>query len=173
MPSVSPLHVLMAIALAVAIVAIPMGHILMAIPWIVVVAVASKRETKRGRGAFTFATYAIVTLSVIVAAVLAPVKTTERVLERPLVLPKTDLTFAEMDRENNFENTQWLPRFISVATTSENADKQIRFRETDITLSQFVDTIESQSELRHRFKHCGNGSSILFGGDCCFGLRLR
>jgi len=173
MPSVSQLHVLTAIALAVAIVAIPMGHILMAIPWIVVVAVASKRETKRGRGAFTFATYAIVTLFVVVAAVLAPVKTTERVLERQLVLPKTDLTFAEMDRENNFENTQWLPRFIYVATTSENADKQIRFRETDITLREFVDTIESQSELRYRFIHCGNGSSILFGGDCCFGLRLR
>lgn len=173
MASISPLHVLIAIALAVTIVALPMGYIMMALPWIIVVAVASKRETERGRGAFTFATYVVVTLAVVVAAVLAPVKTTERLLERPMVLPKTELAIAEMDRETNFENAQWLPRYIYVAATSENADQQIRFRATDITLREFIDTIESQSALRHRFMHCGNGSSILFGGDCCFGLRLR
>ncbi len=173
MASISPLHVLIAIALAVTIVVMPMGYILMAIPWIIVVAVASKRETKQGRGTLTFATYVVVTSSVIVAAVLTPVKTTERVLESPLVLPKTELTFAEMDRETNFENAEWLPRYIYVATTPENADQPIHFRATDITLREFVDTIESQSDLRHRFMHCGNGSSILFGGDCCFGLQLR
>ena len=106
-------------------------------------------------------------------AVLAPVKTTERVLKNPLVLPKTELTLSEMDREIDFEHTQWLPPYIYVATTSDNADRQIQFRTTDITLREFVDTIEAQSGLRHRFMHCGNGSSILFGGDCCFGLRLR
>jgi hypothetical protein len=173
MAIISPLHILIAITLAVAIVVLPMGHILMAIPWIIVVAIASIRETKRGHRAFTFATYAVVTLFVIAVAVLAPVKTTERVLELPLTLPNTELTFADMDRENNFENAQWLPSYISVATTLENAGQQIRFRATDITLREFVDTIESQSELRHRFMHCGNGSSILFGGDCCFGLLLR
>ena len=157
MASISPLHVLVAIALAVTIVVMPMGHILMAIPWIIVVAVASKRETKRGLGAITFGTYVVVTLSVVVAAVIAPVKTTELVLERPLVLPKTEITIAELDRETNFENTHWLPRYIYVATASQNADKQIRFRATDITLREFVDTIESQSDLRHRFMHCGNG----------------
>ncbi|MFM7515937.1 MAG: hypothetical protein ACKO3V_03255, partial [Pirellula sp.] len=173
MANISPLHVLIATALAVTIVVLPMGHMLMFFPWIIVVAVASRRETKRGRGALTFGTYVVVTLFVVVAAILAPVKTTERVLDRPMVLPRTELTIAEMDRETNFENAEWLPRYIYVATTSENADQQIRFRATDITLREFVDTIESQSGLRHRFMHCGNGSSILFGGDCCFGLRLR
>lgn len=173
MASISPLHLLIAIALAVTIVVMPMGHILMAIPWVIVVAIASKRETKRGLGVLTFGTYVLVTLSIVVAAVLAPVKTSERVLEHPLVLPKTEMAITELDRETNFENTQWLPRYIYVATASRNADKQIRFRSTDITLREFVDTIESQSDLRHRFMHCGNGSSILFGGDCCFGLRLR
>jgi hypothetical protein len=173
MASISPLHVVIAIALAVTIVVLPMGHILMPIPWIIVVAIAWKRETKRDRGAFTVATYVAVTVSVIVAAILAPVKTTERVLDSPLVLPKTELTIADMDRETNFENAEWLPRYIYVATTSANADKRIRFRSTDITLREFIDTIETQSDLRHRFMHCGNGSSVLFGGDCCFGLRLR
>jgi hypothetical protein len=173
MASISPLHILIAIALAVTIVVMPMGHIMMAFPWIIVVAIASKRESKRGDGAITFATYVLVTSFVIFVAVLAPVKTTERALENPLVLPKTELTLSEMDREIDFERTQWLPRYIYIATTSQNVDKQIRFRTTDITLREFVDTIESQSDLRHRFMHCGNGSSILFGGDCCFGLRLR
>lgn len=173
MANISPQHVLIATALAVTIVVLPMGHMLMFFPWIIVVAVASRRETKRGRGALTFGTYLVVTFFVVVAAILAPVKTTESVLDRPMVLPRTELTIAEMDRETNFENAEWLPRYIYVATTSDNADQQIRFRATDITLREFVDTIESQSGLRHRFMHCGNGSSILFGGDCCFGLRLR
>lgn len=173
MPSISPLHVLIAIALSVTIVVLPMGHILMPIPWIIVVAVAWKRESKHGRETVTLATYIVTTVLIVVAAILAPVKTTERVLDRPMVLPRTEVTIAEMDRETNFENAEWLPRYIYVSTTTEDADKRIRFRSTDITLREFVDTIESQSELRHRFMHCGNGSSILFGGDCCFGLRLR
>ena len=173
MASISPLHVLLATALAVTIVVLPMGPFLMAIPWMIVVAFATKREKKRGLGASTFATYVVVASSIVVAAILAPVKTTQRVLQRPMVLPKTELTIAEMDRETNFENTDWLPRFIHVATTSVDANKLIRFRATDITLREFVDTIESQSNLRHRFMHCGNGSSVLFGGDCCFGLSLR
>lgn len=159
--------------LAVAMVVVPMGHILLAVPWIIVVAVATMREDVRGRGVLTFATYALVTLAVVVAAVFAPLKSTERVLDRRLVLPKTVLTIAEMDHATNFENTRWLPRTIDVASTAENADQEIRFRATEISLREFVDTIESQSTLRHRFRHCGNGSSILFGGDCSFGMRLR
>ncbi len=159
--------------MSVVIVVLPMGQVLMPVPWIIVVVVAWKRESRHDRGTVTLATYIAVTVLMAVAAVFAPVKTSERVLDRAMVLPTTELTIAEMNREKYFENTQWLPRFIYVTTTTENADKQIRFRTTDITLREFVDTIESQSELRHRFMHCGNGSSILFGGDCCFGVRLR
>lgn len=173
MASISSLHVLLATALAVTIVVLPMGPILMAIPWVIVVAYATKREKKRDRGAITFATYVVATVSIVIAAILAPVKTAERLLERPVILPKTELTIAEMGRETNFESTVWLPRFIYVTATSADVDKQIRFRATNITLREFVDTIETQSNLRHRFMHCGNGSSILFGGDCCFGLSLR
>lgn len=173
MTKVVLLHGAIAIALAAAMVVLPMGHILMAIPWIIVVAAAYIREPNSARGAFTLATYVAVTLSVIVAAVLAPVKTAERVLERTLVLPQTELTVAEMDREQGFESAQWLPRYVVVAANSGNANQRIRFRTTKITLREFIATIESQSELRHRFVHCGNSSSILFGGDCSFGLRLR
>jgi hypothetical protein len=173
MANLSPLHILVAIALAVVVVVMPMGHILLPIPWLMVVAVVWKGESKRDRGASTVATYTVVTAVIIVAAILAPVKTTDRVLNRPLVLPRTEMTLAEMDRENNFEKAEWLPRYIYVTARSDNAEIPIRFRKTDITLREFVNTIESQSELRHRFGHCGNGSSILFGGDCCFGLSIR
>lgn len=106
-------------------------------------------------------------------AILATVKTTERLLESPVVLPKAELTLAEMDQETNFECAQWLPRYIYVATTSENSNRRIQFRTTDIALREFIDTIESPLDLRHRFRYWSNGSSILFGGDCCIGLRLR
>lgn len=171
--NISPRHILIAIALAASIVVLPMGQFLMPIPWIVIVGVACKLEARRGRGTATLVTYVAVTAVVVVAAILAPVKTTERVLDTRLILPKSDLTLAEMDRGQNFENTEWLPQYISVASTPDNADQEVRFGETNVSLREFVDTIERQSELRHRFRHCGNGSSILFGGDCCFGLGLR
>ena len=103
MASFSRLHVLLATALAVIIVLLPMGHIVMAIPWMIVVAYSTKSEKKRGRGGLTFGTYVVVTLSVVIAAILAPLKTTERVLDRPMVLPKTELSIAEMNRETNLE----------------------------------------------------------------------
>ncbi|MBL8869797.1 MAG: hypothetical protein JNK90_08375 [Planctomycetaceae bacterium] len=149
------------------------GHVLTIIPWTIVVAIACHRESKRGRGAIACATYVFVTVFIIIAAYLAPVKTTDRMLNNPLVLPNTELTLVEMDRKSNFECTQWLPRNIYIVSTSENAGRWIQFRTNEITIREFVDAIESLSDLRHRFVHCGNGSSILFGGDCCFGLRLR
>jgi len=173
MGNVSPLHVLIAVALAVPTVALQMGLVRMAIPWIVAVYVAWGHESQHGRGGITLATYATVTAVIVVAAILAPVKTTEQVLDRPLALPKTELTLAEMDPDANYESTRWLPRYIHVATDSDSAAKPIRFRAKDITLREFVETIEAQSTLRHRFWHCGNGYSILFGGDCCFGLSLH
>jgi energy-coupling factor transporter transmembrane protein EcfT len=110
MEKISKLHATVATILAVIIVILPMGPILMSIPWIIVVAVATIRETKKGRGALTFGTYVAVTLFIVVVAILAPVKKTERVLNSPLVLPKIELTFVEM----SFENREWLPRYIYV-----------------------------------------------------------
>lgn len=173
MASVSLPHILIATALAAIIVALPMGHLLMIVPWIIVVSVACRHEAKRNRGTSTLVTYVAVTAVVVLAAILAPVKTADRVLESPLVLPKTELTLGEMDRDKNYDTLDWLPHSVSIASTPGKAAQAIRFRETDITLREFVETIEEQSNLRHRFRHCGNGSSILYGGDCAFGLHLR
>ena len=43
-----------------------------------------------------------------------------------------------------------------------------------MTLREFVAAIEGQTRLGHSFGSCGNaGSSILWGGNCCFGLSLH
>lgn len=163
------LHLVVATALVGTIVALPMGQVLGFIPWIVVVAIACRSESGIRR-AMAFTTYVVVTVLIVVAAILAPVKTVDRVLDRPLSLPKTVVTLSEMDLHTNYVTAQWIPRYIHVETTSKNAGTAITFRSTEITLREFIQTIEKQSALRHRFAHCGNGSSILYGGDCSFGV---
>ncbi len=164
-------HLVVAIALAGTIVAMPMGQIVGFIPWMVVIGIVC--ATERGsRRTMALATYFVVTAVVVIAAILAPVKTVDRVLNRSVSLPKTVLTLSEMDLNTNYESAQWIPRYIHVEATSKNAGTAIAFRSKEITLREFIQTIEKQSALRHRFSHCGNGSSILYGGDCCFGVFL-
>ena len=173
MSNVSAFHILIAIALAITIVIVPMGETIMILPWIIFVSFVYRKESRRGRGISTLMSYVTITIVVVVLAVLAPVKTTERVLDRRMILPRTAMTLEELDRDTNFVDAHWLPRSIHVSSKPEDADQVIRFRDTDVTLREFIATIEKQSNLRHRFLNCGNGSSILFGGDCCFGLWLR
>ena len=56
-----------------------------------------------------------------------------------------------------------------------DADKNtvVEWPRRDLTIGEFLDAIESQTVLRHRFMHCGNGYTVLGGGDCCFGLYVR
>lgn len=137
MRCISPLHMLFAMAMSVIIVVLPMGHVITIIPWTIVVTIACHRESKRGRGPIACATYVFVTSFIIIAAYLAPVKTTDRMLNNPLVLPSTELTLAEMDREANFECTQWLPRNIYIVSTSENAGRRIQLRTNEVTIREF------------------------------------
>ncbi|MGH7138598.1 MAG: hypothetical protein ACREHD_22865, partial [Pirellulales bacterium] len=62
---------------------------------------------------------------------------------------------------------------VRISAHDDEKTQVIVFPDTNLTLRQFVGAIESQSTLRHRFGHCGNGSTILWGGDCSFGLHLR
>jgi hypothetical protein len=36
-----------------------------------------------------------------------------------------------------------------------------------------MSAIEAQTPLRNRFHHCGNGATVLWGGDCYFGVGFR
>ena len=169
MAKISPRHVVIALSFAIAAIILPMG--IAFLPWVFVVGIAVWLELKRQRAAATFWTYVVIMAVVVVATVAAPVKTVDQVLERKVVLPKTDIAPGEMTWDD--PTSGWLPRYIHVTVTPETPPPPIHFRTTEITLREFVDTIEAQSKRRHRFMHCGNGSSILYGGDCSFGLHIR
>lgn len=115
---------------------------------------------------------AIVMATIVTVAHVAPGKTTERFLDRTVTLSKSRLTLAELESE------QWLgperrPFWLQLSVPENEKTTLIVFPETSITLRQFVHAVENQSPLRHRFGHCGNGWTILWGGDCSFGLSLQ
>jgi hypothetical protein len=167
-------HLAASLTLAVFLVVMPMGHIIIALPWAVVVILAVYSARNSGFAGETLVIHVVAGAIIVAAAIAAPVKTTEKVLDRLVELPATTLTLAEMDREHNFDQTDpWLPRQVWISPPPEAAETPIHFPAKTITLREFVGAIEQQSNLRHRFSHCGNGSSILYGGDCSFGLHLR
>lgn len=110
---------------------------------------------------------------IIIAAVKAPVKTTEQFLDRTIELPKKSMTLGEIEGDPNQPKPEWRPFSIHVRVEPDEKENEVTFPSTSLTLREFVVAIESQSTLRHRFGHCGNGSTILYGGDCSFGLSLR
>jgi hypothetical protein len=66
-----------------------------------------------------------------------------------------------------------MPRFYHVLNRVEGAERVVRFPSKEPTIGEFIAAVESQTALRHRFHHCGNGYTILWGGDCSFGLFFR
>lgn len=112
-------------------------------------------------------------LLVLVAAYWAPVKTTDRVLTLPVQLEHDTYTLVELKEQSGNPNSDVFPVSTSFTFSTEDASKKIAFSAQKLSLSEFIDTIESQSRLRHRFMHCGNGWTLLWGGDCSFGLTIR
>jgi hypothetical protein len=133
----------------------------------------SARSDRRNLAWATVATQVVLMAAVVVAATLAPMKTTERFLDRPLLLPQQAITLAELAGDPDGLPPDWMPRSIYISVPDDERLTLIRFDGSSLTTRQFVDSIERQSTLRHRFAHCGNGTTILWGGDCSFGLYLR
>jgi hypothetical protein len=135
------------------------------------------RDTRRAnRIAFGIASV-FVAMSVFAATVyaahLAPWKTTEQYLERKIELPRTNITLRELAcRDDDYTASRYL-KGVTVSISDDLLESSVDFPSTTITLRDFVATIESQTPLRRRFSHCGNGSTVLWGGDCSFGLHLR
>ncbi len=110
---------------------------------------------------------------IVTAAHLAPGKTADRFLDRTITIPRNRMTLAELEGDPDGFAPQWRPFSLSITVPQDESAKTIAFPATTLTLRDFVHAVESQSTLRHRFAHCGNGGTILWGGDCCFGLHLR
>jgi hypothetical protein len=134
-------------------------------------------DTRRAnRMAFGFSTV-FVAMSVFAATVyaahLAPCKTTDRYLDKKIELPRTNIALRELACLDDDYTASLYLNGVTVSISDDLTDSSVDFPATTITLRDFVATIESQTPLRHRFGHCGNGSTVLWGGDCSFGLHLR
>ena len=101
-----------------------------------------------------------------------PTKIEEQLLWREIKLPATQMTLADLCYAAAYDR-QVFPITISFCFADADKETLIKWQRQNVTLSEFLDAIESQSVLRRRFMHCGNGYTILHGGDCTFGLYVR
>jgi hypothetical protein len=107
-----------------------------------------------------------------VAAMYRPSKVVEQQLDREIALTSTRMTLAELSYAASYDRSSF-PIHTSFCFAAADQDTVIAFPRRVLTIREFLDTIETQTVLRRRFMHCGNGYTVLGGGDCCFGLYVR
>lgn len=105
------------------------------------------------------------------AAAYRPVKVVEQQLNRTVTLPATRTTLAELAYHATFDRRHF-PALTSLTFADRDQNVVVEWPARQITLRQFVDALESQTDLRHKFSHCGNGYTVLGGGDCSMGLMI-
>jgi hypothetical protein len=110
-------------------------------------------------------------IAIVLAAGFAPIKVVDRQKSRYITLPKHVMTLAELAEP--FKHDWDGFRFCYVNVPEGLADRTVRFPSRELTVGQFIAAVEAQTPLRHRFHHCGNGFTILWGGDCAMGLHFR
>ena len=101
-----------------------------------------------------------------------PSKIVEQQLDREIALTSTRMTLAELSYVAAYDRRSF-PIHTSFCFADADQDTLIEFPRRDLSIREFLDAIETQTVLRRRFMHCGNGYTILGGGDCCFGLYVR
>jgi len=168
----SVLHLLIALALGTVFVAaiLPINLAALFI-WAIVVVGGWPRHWERTRvrrsGAVVLATQLVTMSLLVLAAAFAPVKVVDRLKARRFSLPARAMLIAELEEVEN------RPINFHVNASDKLAGRVVRFPSIDPTVGEFIAKIEAQTPLRHGFSHCGNGSTILWGGDCSFGLHFR
>lgn len=129
----------------------------------------SRAENARD-GGMVLITHLVVTALTVAMAVAAPGKTIDLVLARPVKLAKEQMTLAELQEYYDQERWSAFSARFSFNVPAEIESQTVIFPSTEMTLREFLQSLESQTPLRYRMSHCGNGYSILRGGDCCFGV---
>jgi hypothetical protein len=109
--------------------------------------------------------------AIVLLSAFAPGKIVEQQKARRIALPRQEMTVAEL--QSPMEHG--LDRFyrFSMSASDELAHQRVQFPARELTVDEFIGAIEAQTPLRHRFHHCGNGRTILWGGDCSFGLHFN
>lgn len=128
---------------------------------------------QRLHGAVGFGCSLVAYLSVLIAAAAyVPAKTIEQYLDRQVVLDSTSMSLQQLDSYCS-DHRERFPTWIYLAFADNDKDIVVRWPSEHLTLREFVQSIESQTGLRHRFLSCGNGWTLLHGADGGFGLQIR
>lgn len=102
---------------------------------------------------------------VLIAAALTPVKAMDEVLQQPIQLPAAHLSLAELEAATGTESTfrrdqQW---YLSWNLDDVDQSQVVIFSGERISMSEFIQTLEAQTPVRHHFVHCGNAYTVLRG----------
>lgn len=101
-----------------------------------------------------------------------PVKTVEIELERKLSFPQLEMPLGDLGAwASRHSPTQRILASYQLAEADRNRMIQLPSRE--LTVREYLKVLDEQIRIDWKFRHCGNGYSILQGGDCCFGLHIR
>lgn len=117
--------------------------------------------------------FLVLVLTTMIAA-MAPGKRIDLVLQREVTLPQTDWTIAGLTEHCKLNSrpgsTPEFPLKVHLSHQQSIADAPVRFPDRRLTLQQFIDAIEEQTNLRHSFGGCGNAYSVVRGSAYNFGL---
>jgi hypothetical protein len=112
-------------------------------------------------------------VAVIATAIAAPVKTKDYLMVRHVTLPKAEMSLGELKALADGERQLlYFPVRVRLSFAPVQSGQVVRWGGREMTLREFLAAIEGQTRLRHQFGGCGNGSTILFGGNCCAGVSL-
>ena len=111
-----------------------------------------------------FSTRVLAMTVILIAAVVAPVKTQDRVLKQQVTLPKTGMSLKKLEQFMNLRQLQ-APSLGHLSFPETEAARVIRWPAKELTVREFVKSIEEQTPLRHRFRFCPVGGTILWGPD--------
>ena len=136
------------------------------VTWGVLLIETARRDRARtGRfGLWRIATQMTVMVMIVVAAVLAPGKHIDRLLQETVSLPKKDTTLEELLELSHSSAPEVIfPLRVSFVENPPTPAKRLTFPSAEMSLRDFIQTIEQQTNLRSSFYGCGNAYSVLRG----------
>jgi hypothetical protein len=170
------IHVVATLGLGAALVATPIPiNVAAFVIWAILVAKwtrARARASGPWAGGAELVAKSMIMCLLVLAAVAAPGKYVDQVKAQHITLPKQAMTIAEL-QEPESHGLQRPFHSYWISAPDALAGRVVQFPARDLTIGEFAAAIEEQTPLRYRFGHCGNGSTILWGGDCSFGMSFR
>lgn len=112
-------------------------------------------------------THVSIVIAIVTAAAMAPGKAIDEVLKRPVVLEQEDMTLSEIEDYSIEYRYERVPLMVYF---NDNGDDVVHFTATELTLNEFIQSIESQTGMRHHFGYCGNATTVRWGPGYNFGL---